>query len=107
MIAKHGDDAIASLQPPQDWHHRLDLPWPDILQVAREGYEVWMLCVDTVDVTHQQMAQRTRKGSYVCVGEVDDTIAVEGRRQVVERNSDMLHLQHPEPAGAAVANHKQ
>ena len=93
MVAEHRDHSVVGTQRGECFLMGVEVGGLDVYKVAREGYQVRMLCVDAVDVTLQEGAAPILESPDMGIAEEDDAIAVESLWQIGERSLDVTNLE--------------
>ena len=104
MVTQHGIDAIRCQELTEIEHGRYHLLRIDVLHVACEDYHVGSLCIDAVDELLYHGLARTRHRTHMSIGELYDTITIEGFRQVGRGIFDMVYHQGLEATRHAIAH---
>ena len=96
MVAQDGDNAVTGMQPGEFGAERDEFFGVVVHQVAREGNQVGLLRVHSLDNAPHGLRMRG-EGAYMQVAHLHDAIAVECRRQV---GRGIRNLPHFEGIGA-------
>ena len=92
MIAQHSIDAIFGLQLPETGYMRGQLVRIYVLHITCKHNHVCLLGIDAADGPLQQRLPFAYISTHVGIGEMHDTIAVEGFGQVAAGKLDVPHL---------------
>ena len=96
MVAQDGDNAVTGMQPGEFGAERDEFFGVVVHQVAREGNQIGLLRVHSLDNAPHGLRMRG-EGAYMQVAHLHDAIAVECRRQV---GRGIRNLPHFEGIGA-------
>ena len=103
VIAQHGIYSIGSLNLCKDVLHGIYLLRLHVLDISCEHHHVGMLRINAVYIPLQQLAAVVLECTDMGIREMDDAVAVELLRKIVEVEVKMPDLQFPEAEDKAIA----